>query len=280
VNPPEGKPPSSSPSENEESRRAAESEESRLAAVALARASAHEVNNALTAVRGYLDLARAELKEGDTSLEALLKADRAVEAAAAAVRDFLDTTRQEGVFSGSGGFAGLIDEARALLQNRSVPPPTHPSGGDETRPRTPTVPHLILVAEDDTFVRSILVSGLRAAGYEVRLGENREELVSLCNAHLDRSLILVVDLEMKSLGDLREPDKIIHGCPTTVPIILLSSEADPGDLSHDGRQIHWIRKPFPMATLLEIVERCGRDEAADPRTDMDEGTDPSTPPPF
>ncbi len=247
-----------------------ENEDLRTAASALARASAHEVNNALTAVRGYLDLARSRIEEDHACYEALIKADQAAEAAATVVREFLSATRPNGNLAPGGTLSQLIEEARTLLREHIHAPATR-SPAPAPAPRTP---ELVLVGENDTFVRSILISGLRAAGYEVRLGGGKTQLIEMCREQAGRSIVMVLDLELEDLGGLQGAREIQRSCHG-VPMILLSAKPPPGDFTGGSsepaedeapggpparyRRLHWIRKPFPMANLLELVERCGKE---------------------
>ena len=247
-----------------------------LASGALARASAHEVNNSLTAVRGYLDLARSQLDTGHKAFDAITKAGHAAEEAVSAVRDFLKATRPEGGIDPDGTLSGLIEDALKLLENLRDHPAPEPIRGEIVRRGATCPPDLVLVAENDTFVRSILISGLRAAGYEVHLAGDPDEIIAICSHNRDRSIVLVVDLEWEDLDGVEGAREVHERCPDA-SMILLSADTPHGDLPLDFEEIRLVHKPFTMASLLDLVQERGEAREKRPEEDKEQKNAPHDP---
>ncbi|MEX1167415.1 MAG: response regulator transcription factor [Hydrogenophaga sp.] len=111
----------------------------------------------------------------------------------------------------------------------------------------------ILVAEDQTDIRDLLVLNLRAAGYTV--SETRDGLSALAlhtEAHCD---LLLLDLMMPGLDGL-ELCKILRGRGDNTPILMLTAKATELDrvLGLELGADDYLTKPFSLAELLARVK--------------------------
>lgn len=115
-------------------------------------------------------------------------------------------------------------------------------------------PPMILVADDETHIRSVVSHKLRTAGYrtiEVRDGE--EALAIAQSAHPD---LIITDLQMPYMTGL-EFCTALQGDPATsgIPIIMLTARGyrlDPADLARTSIR-HVMSKPFSAREVLQRV---------------------------
>jgi CheY-like chemotaxis protein len=221
----------------------------------LSRSSAHEVSNTLTAVLGYLDLVQGQLDETHSSHDSIEKAIRAARAAAATVQKFQA-------------------EARHLREQAGLPDPPRPLAPPDTAAiqdfeeevdsedlsgeagEGATAGAVVLVAVDDAFVRSILLSGLKAAGHETIHGVEYEEILQRCQELRSRQPVLVVDSGLRSLGGLENLRRVRTDFPEVPIILLLGVGAMWREELVEKLGIVVVRKPFPISELLRSIATC------------------------
>lgn len=113
----------------------------------------------------------------------------------------------------------------------------------------------ILVAEDDTDTRDLVVRGLRRAGYDVVAAADGEE--ALRAAFQSRPALAVLDVAMPLLnGDEVTRRLRQNGATSSMPILLLTGRAQPGDIVSGlaAGADDYVSKPFSPRDLLERVE--------------------------
>ena len=113
-------------------------------------------------------------------------------------------------------------------------------------------PH-ILVAEDQTDIRDLLVMNLRSAGYEVSaVGDGEQALARQLAAPAD---LLVLDLMMPRLGGL-EVCKALRAKGSAAPILMLTAKSTELDrvLGLELGADDYLTKPFSLAELLARVK--------------------------
>jgi len=234
-----------------------------LALGSLSRGVAHEVNNTLTAVLGYLDLARRKLPAEHPARESVEKASLAADAAAQASRELLSAARQAESLPAANEFSGLLSEVQQLLREHRE---QERAGLPERDSRTPALgegERWVVVAEGDDFVRSILLSGLRAVGYRARKASSLDELKALCDAMHPNCPIMVFDLDLDSVGGRAGAEELRRRHPKA-PLILVSNQPDRLDELVSLERSCTLRKPFPISELLARVQDCG--ESPEERT--------------
>jgi CheY-like chemotaxis protein len=108
----------------------------------------------------------------------------------------------------------------------------------------------ILLVEDDPAIRTLMVTWLDTAGYDVRTASNgREALVRLREA----PCLMVVDLNMPLMdgAELRRQQLQMPGL-SAIPFIFVSASDNAARIAQ-GLGIDLIAKPFDADRLLRIV---------------------------
>jgi DNA-binding response OmpR family regulator len=116
-----------------------------------------------------------------------------------------------------------------------------------------TLPKRILVAEDQTDIRDLLVLNLRAAGYAV--SETRDGLSALALQTEAPCDVLVLDLMMPGLDGL-ELCKTLRARGDTTPILMVTAKSTELDrvLGLELGADDYLTKPFSLAELLARVK--------------------------
>jgi CheY-like chemotaxis protein len=123
---------------------------------------------------------------------------------------------------------------------------------EELRPRRPG--HgLVVVAEDDGFVRSILLSQLRAAGYEVVEAADGMEVLRVWEQHRHRRPVVVLDLDLPLRSGL-DCARVIRRQDPSATIILMTGDPGLAETETPADPVSLLQKPFPVADLLRLVE--------------------------
>lgn len=227
-----------------------------LALGSLSRSVAHEVNNTLTAVLGHLDLARRNLALDHPARESVEKAALAAEAAALATRELLTASRQAESLPAASEFSGLLAEVQQLLHTYRERETLATPAAESLPPALGEGERWVVVAESDDFVGSILLSGLRAAGFRARKASNLEELKALCDAMHPHCPIMVFDLDLEATGG-RQGAEELRARHAAAPLILVSSQPERLQALSSLERSCTLRKPFPISKLLARVRDCG-----------------------
>jgi DNA-binding response OmpR family regulator len=114
-------------------------------------------------------------------------------------------------------------------------------------------PASILVAEDQTDIRELLVMNLRSAGYEVEAVA--DGLAALASQNERASDLLVLDLMMPGLDGL-EVCKALRARGRSTPILMLTAKSTELDrvLGLELGADDYLTKPFSLAELLARVK--------------------------
>ncbi|MBX3620563.1 MAG: response regulator transcription factor [Rhizobacter sp.] len=115
------------------------------------------------------------------------------------------------------------------------------------------MPATILVAEDQTDIRELIVMNLRSAGYEVQaVGDGQAALASQAEVASD---LLILDLMMPGLDGL-EVCKALRARGRNTPILMLTAKATELDrvLGLELGADDYLTKPFSLAELLARVK--------------------------
>ena len=155
---------------------------------------------------------------------------------------------------------GTMDVHTVPGQNTTITvllPATIGSSVDETRPAgEEPVPkghgEMILVAEDDQFVREVIITNLRTNEYEVIDASSGRSMLDVCREHRDDVQLLIVDVDLperNGLSCLRELRS--EGIRAPAIIVTGGLDTDQGDDLPDHTLV--LRKPFQMAHLAALV---------------------------
>ncbi|HEY0820007.1 MAG TPA: response regulator, partial [Rhizobacter sp.] len=115
------------------------------------------------------------------------------------------------------------------------------------------MPAAILVAEDQTDIRELIVMNLRSAGYEVQaVADGPSALASQAEVASD---LLILDLMMPGLDGL-EVCKALRARGRSTPILMLTAKATELDrvLGLELGADDYLTKPFSLAELLARVK--------------------------
>jgi DNA-binding NtrC family response regulator len=114
---------------------------------------------------------------------------------------------------------------------------------------------VVLFAVADSFIRSILLTGLRAAGREIVVASDLKEILHLCAELESRQPVLVVDSVIDGMQSGRGAARIREEFPS-LPVILMSTGSNELAEVDESPMLTVIHKPFPIARLLEEIDRC------------------------
>jgi hypothetical protein len=246
------------------SQRAQSPEDALAALILLSRSTAHEVSNALTAVLGYIDLAAGQLGEEHEARGAIAKAVEAAHSAARSIQGFSEEVlRYDELYQTVGTSSPKTQLARVSSSgDENGDGPAETPG--ECEDLAPGSTGLVLFAVADTFIRSILSSGLKAAGNEIIVASGFKEVLRLCDENAARHPVLVVDSALRGMekgaGALR-----IRAKHPTLPVILMSTESNQRAEVEEGPSLVVLHKPFPIARLLAEINRCRWENGDDSR---------------
>jgi CheY-like chemotaxis protein len=117
--------------------------------------------------------------------------------------------------------------------------------------RSPARP-IVLVADDDDELRTLLVHVLEDEGYHVLVAEDGYGALAAASAQVPA--VLVTDLAMPRCGGL-EVLQALRDAGLRTRIVVLTSFAD-GAVEAEARRLgasSVVSKPFPLAQLLQAV---------------------------
>lgn len=114
---------------------------------------------------------------------------------------------------------------------------------------------LVLVVEDNDFVRMQIVSFLRGAGYDTMEASGGDAALDAVAAN-DDIVLAIVDVRMEPVGGL-EFVRALRGRDIMTPVILATGDQTPDLLEQAGR---WgveavLMKPVEKDRLVKMVER-------------------------
>ncbi|HET9598274.1 MAG TPA: response regulator [Anaeromyxobacteraceae bacterium] len=116
----------------------------------------------------------------------------------------------------------------------------------------------VLIAEDDTDIRSALASILRSEGYRVVSACDGREALDLLRGGL-RPDVILLDLMMPVMtGAEFRTAQLADPALAHIPVVVLSAD---GRFREAGRLLgaaEAFAKPFDVAALLSTIERVGR----------------------
>ena len=121
----------------------------------------------------------------------------------------------------------------------------------------------LLIVEDDESLRRIVSRHLRGQGYVVDEAATAEDATRALAGGLRPSLVL---LDLNLPGDtgwdiLRGPALATAGSP---PVVITSATSVSPRRLTEFNLAGYLPKPFPLETLVAIVERCIRKEPSEP----------------
>lgn len=135
----------------------------------------------------------------------------------------------------------------------------HPARGAPLQPASPSADRMpespmVLVVDDDAFMRSLLSRVLTAAGMCVASFGSAAELLG--EADLEAANVLLLDLRMPDMSGM-ELHQLLQRRGVDLPVLFISGEADLATAVTAMRNgaVDFIEKPFQGAALIERVRR-------------------------
>jgi len=114
----------------------------------------------------------------------------------------------------------------------------------------------ILVADDETVVRSMLVVALEAAGYRVLAASDGQEAVDLYRDHADEIMVSLLDLTMPRMGGDEAFREIVRIRPQA-QVLLSSGFTASETLRGPGgeRPAGFVQKPYRVSELVSTLSQ-------------------------
>jgi two-component system phosphate regulon response regulator PhoB len=115
----------------------------------------------------------------------------------------------------------------------------------------------ILVIEDDKDIRDTIVYVLEEQEYEVISSENSKILKSIDKHNPDMILLDNWLTEWKSDANGQQLSRELKSNPATshIPVILISAVSDIREIAEAGLADGYLRKPFGIDELIDIVKQ-------------------------
>jgi len=121
-----------------------------------------------------------------------------------------------------------------------------------------TVPKRVLVVEDDTDIREVLIQILLDAGYEVTGAANGSEALQSLRDSPEFGLI-ILDLMMPVMDGWQfSTQRSLEPALTNIPVVVLSASVHLDQHAAAIGAASYLKKPIQLETLLNTVARCYR----------------------
>jgi PAS domain S-box-containing protein len=168
----------------------------------------------------------------------------------------------EGVISQHGGAIAIESTpgegttATVLLPSTGVAvPEAEPFVPDPVSTMGPT--ETILVVEDETTVRNVVVRSLRSRGYEVLEAKHGEDALLVAERHNAPIHLIVTDVVMPNMSGT-ELFQLLRGWYPRMRVLFISGYAKsaiPPEALEEGKGASFLAKPFTIEQLLNEVQR-------------------------
>ena len=111
----------------------------------------------------------------------------------------------------------------------------------------------VLVVDDESQIRELLSSFLTGQGYEVILGSNGEEAITL--AETESPQVILLDAKMPGLDGIEACRQLkAAGSTRFIPIIMITAFADNQMRAIETGADDFVRKPFDLLELSTRVK--------------------------
>ena len=113
-------------------------------------------------------------------------------------------------------------------------------------------PYVVLVAEDDLFVRNLINRVLVRAGYSVLLATDGEEALQISRSHPGKVDLLLSDVMMPRMDGITLLTRIRDERPGTLALLISGKMSS--EISEANTMFDFLRKPFMPAQLKTKLE--------------------------
>ena len=119
----------------------------------------------------------------------------------------------------------------------------------------------VLIVEDEDLLRGVIVRNLKARGFEVQEAASAEEALQMLQNNLPDLMLLDINLPDRTGWDvLRE----LRRLGKSVPFIVISAVRASQSLLGEFHPIAHLPKPFPLESLLRILDGSLESASAEP----------------
>jgi CheY-like chemotaxis protein len=116
----------------------------------------------------------------------------------------------------------------------------------------------VLVVDDESAIRTLIVRILTMQGYEALEAANGLEALQLFGSYRSHIVLVITDVQMPVMGGLEAAERIRSMSPEMPVIVMTGAAGDQGQ-----RLAAWqpMRKPFSPADLLARVRAATKEDA-------------------
>ncbi len=132
------------------------------------------------------------------------------------------------------------------------PPPAAAAPLSGAAPAEPARGELILLAEDNEYVRTVMVASLEDAGYEVASAADGDETLEAFAALGSRLRLAVLDVDLPKRSGLACLEEI-RAARRDLPVLIITGSTERAVPGTDPSTQRWLLKPFRMIQLIEAV---------------------------
>ena len=110
----------------------------------------------------------------------------------------------------------------------------------------------ILIVEDDSYVRDLLLEIMEDAGFEAQSAENGQ--VALDRLEEGQPDLILLDLMVPAMDGMTfRAKQRVHPTASNIPVIVLTAGANPESLQEEMGVVAIVSKPFAMDDLQNLV---------------------------
>ncbi|MEM7159433.1 MAG: response regulator [Myxococcota bacterium] len=114
---------------------------------------------------------------------------------------------------------------------------------------------LVLVADDEPYIRSLVSQILERTGYSVVEADDGRRAIALLDEHGAAVEMVLIDVMMPGANGL-DALEAIRRRSSSLPVVLMSGHSDAGEAATRGDHNTWfLPKPFGVEAVLDILDR-------------------------
>ncbi|MCK4919843.1 MAG: response regulator [Bacteroidales bacterium] len=117
----------------------------------------------------------------------------------------------------------------------------------------------ILIVEDNEGTRILLEDALRDNGYEISIANDGQDALKILEDKSSLITLIITDLQMPVMDGIEFIKKVREN-DTTIPILVLTTNALQKQQAKESGASGYIVKPFSMKHLVSAIEALTKDE--------------------
>ena len=117
-------------------------------------------------------------------------------------------------------------------------------------------PRMVLIVDDDRDVREALAEVVLDYDLEPHAASNGREALELLRSLPARPDLILLDIMMPVMdGHAFRAAQLANDDIKDIPVFVLTAHADAQKTAHELSADAWLKKPVPLRTLLDVIER-------------------------